>query len=203
MGELGGALSAAGALGVDRYEQIRDDLIERVIEAKLRRLATARPVVACRSPSGPRPHARRAVDPRHDEPHGAPGRRHLPRTARCRPPAERRRTLQPWRRSGEVAIRTRTGVRGAVDVPTMKPARLREIGDAYRAAFVATSTNDVAYNRPYLGGHETQIVGPLLRDLEPLAVVRTDDGPARRMRFGAGRTSSCASSCSVPNRRSI
>ena len=34
---------AAGALGVDRYERIRDELIERVIEAKLRRLTSLDP----------------------------------------------------------------------------------------------------------------------------------------------------------------
>ena len=33
----------AGALGIDEYERVRDDLIERVIEAKLRRLATIDP----------------------------------------------------------------------------------------------------------------------------------------------------------------
>ena len=43
----------------------------------------------------------------------------------------------------------------------------------------------MAYNRPYLGGHETQTVGPRLRDIEPLAVVRPDEGPARPMRLGA------------------
>src|SRR5262245_25485065 len=37
------ALTTAGAAGVDRYEELRDDLIERVIEAKLRRLASIAP----------------------------------------------------------------------------------------------------------------------------------------------------------------
>ena len=41
--ELSEALTTAGALGIDRYERVRDDLIERVIEAKLRRLATLDP----------------------------------------------------------------------------------------------------------------------------------------------------------------
>ena len=41
--QLVDALDKAGALGIDEYERVRDDLIERVIEAKLRRLATLDP----------------------------------------------------------------------------------------------------------------------------------------------------------------
>ena len=41
--ELSGALATAGELGIDQYERVRDDLIQRVIEAKLRRLATLDP----------------------------------------------------------------------------------------------------------------------------------------------------------------
>jgi hypothetical protein len=67
----------------------------------------------------------------------------------------------------------------------MDPARLRRIGEAYRTAFGAHEDGDVAYNRPYVGGYETQVVGPRLRQLEPLAVVRPDEAPARRLRFGS------------------
>ena len=38
-GCLGEVLKKVGALGIDEYERVRDDLIERVIEAKFRRLA--------------------------------------------------------------------------------------------------------------------------------------------------------------------
>ena len=40
---LGGALRRAGALGIDEYERVRDDLVQRVIEAKLRKLAALDP----------------------------------------------------------------------------------------------------------------------------------------------------------------
>ncbi|MCB1283785.1 MAG: hypothetical protein KDB20_05565, partial [Microthrixaceae bacterium] len=43
---LGSALAVAGALGVDRYEAVRDDLVQRVIDAKLRKLAVLDPA-AC------------------------------------------------------------------------------------------------------------------------------------------------------------
>ena len=59
------------------------------------------------------------------------------------------------------------------------PPDLRAIGDAYRIAFDAWDADDVAYNRPYLGGHETTTAGPMLRALEPLAVVRPKGGRPR------------------------
>jgi hypothetical protein len=182
---LGAALTTAGGLGVDRYEQIRDDLIERVIEAKLSRLATLdRSSLSIAEWSSA--HTLDVLSIHDTMNHTA-----RPDGALCleRPVADRLPNVVALSNRGddrgEVAIRTDAAMRGAADVPTMTPARLREIGDAYRAAFVADDENDVAYNRPYLGGYETQVVGPRLRELEPLAVVRTDDGPARRMRFGA------------------
>ena len=66
----------------------------------------------------------------------------------------------------------------------MRPERLRTIGRAYQMAFDAWGPDDVAFNRPYKGGHETRTLGPKLRNLEPLAVVRPRDGVTRRLRFG-------------------
>ena len=66
----------------------------------------------------------------------------------------------------------------------MRPERLRTIGRAHQIAFDAWGPDDVAFNRPYLGGHETRTLGPKLRTLEPLAVVRPRDGITRRLRFG-------------------
>jgi hypothetical protein len=44
--------------------------------------------------------------------------------------------------------------------------------------FDAHDPDDVGFNRPYLGGHETQVSGPWLRALAPRAVVSgIDDVP--------------------------
>ena len=66
----------------------------------------------------------------------------------------------------------------------MRPTRLRAIGQAYREAFDAFGPDDVAYNRPYIGGHETATIGPRLRALEPMAVVRPIGGVKRRLHLG-------------------
>ena len=66
----------------------------------------------------------------------------------------------------------------------MRPDRLRTIGRAYQMAFDAWGPDDVAFNRPYIGGHETATFGPRLRGIEPLAVVRTSEGITRRLHLG-------------------
>ena len=182
---LGDALRRAGALGIDEYERVRDDLIERVIEAKLRRLATHRPGIVHRRRLELRHPPRRHVDARHDEPHRPTRRRHLPRTPTRGPAPGRRRAVQPRRRRRRARTRAtppRCGTRPRCR--SMRPERLRTIGRAYQIAFDAWGPDDVAYNRPYVGGHETRTLGPKLRTLEPLAVVRPRDGITRRLRFG-------------------
>ena len=83
----------------------------------------------------------------------------------------------------------------------MRPDRLRAIAHAYRIAFDAWDSNDVALNRPYIGGHETTTAGP---DAEG---ARTAGGRASQGRSAAAcgsapsRTSSSASSCSGPMQR--
>jgi hypothetical protein len=67
----------------------------------------------------------------------------------------------------------------------MRPRHVRAIANAYRMAFDAWDSNDVALNRPYIGGHETTTAGPMLRALEPRAVVRPMGGRPRHIRFGA------------------
>jgi hypothetical protein len=52
-------------------------------------------------------------------------------------------------------------------------------------AFRRSGPDDVAYNRPYPGGHETTTAAPMLRAIEPLAVVRPTGGEPRRLRLGA------------------
>lgn len=179
------ALLAAGALGVDSYERVRDDLIERVIDAKLRRLSTLDPAATSVVEWSTATHL--DVLSIHDTMNHTA----RPDGAICleRPPADRLPNV--------VALSNRGGADGDVfpdpagvlrhpiEVPTMSPARLHAIARAYRIAFDALDPGDVAFNRPYRGGYETQRVGPRLRDLAPLAVVRPGDGPPRRLELGA------------------
>ena len=91
---LAAALTRPERSGIDEYERVRDDLVQRVIEAKLRKLAALDPatctVAAWNSATTPRP----AVVPRHDEPHRPTRRRGLPRAQAGRPAPERRRRCQ-------------------------------------------------------------------------------------------------------------
>jgi hypothetical protein len=183
--DLGGALEAAGALGVDRYERLRDELIERVIEAKLRRLASLDP--ASTTVAG----WSSATTLDHLSLHDTMNHTARPDGALCveRPVPDRLPGVVALSNRGDSAGDLRSDpdatLRDPGAVPTMDPARLRSIGQAYRVAFGAHEPGDIAFNRPYLGGHETSIIGPRLRNLEPLAVVRPDHEAPRRLRFGA------------------
>ena len=184
-GALGAALTDAGARGVDVYERARDDLLERVIEAKLRRLATLDPAQV------PVADWNSATSLHVLSIHDTMNHTARPDGAVCleRQPVDRLPQLVALSNrgdaQGEVRAGTHTGLREPIDVPSMEPAMLRSIGAAYRHAFDAWAADDVAFNRPYIGGHETQTVGPRLQQLAPRAVVRTDDEPARALRFGA------------------
>lgn len=188
---LGGALSTAGALGVDRYERVRDELIERVVEAKLRRLATLDPATA--SPLD----WTSATTLDHLSLHDTMNHTARADGALCveRAPEDRLPAVVALSNrgdeDGEVAVSDEAALRPAIGVPTMAPDRLCGIATAYRTAFAAHGSGDVAFNRPYLGGHETQVIGPRLRDLEPRAVVRPDRGPARQLRFGSWQNEFC------------
>ena len=182
---LGGALEAAGALGVDRYEQIRDELIERVIEAKLRRLTSLDPA----STTVAEWSSATTLD--HLSIHDTMNHTAQPDGAICveRAPADRLPNVVALSNRGDatggVLVDPEPVLRSPDAVPTMDPARLRAIGQAYRIAFEAHEPDDVAFNRPYLGGYETSTIGPRLRHVEPLAVVRPDDAAPRRLRLGA------------------
>jgi hypothetical protein len=183
--EMIAAFETAGRNGVDRYERLRDELIERVVEAKLRRLATLDPTTT--SPAD----WTSATTLDHLSIHDT-----MNHTARAdgaisveRAPADRLPNVVALSNrgdaAGEISISEDTSMRSPEEVPTMRPGRLRRIAAAYRDVFDAGDPGDVAFNRPYLGGHETQVIGPRLRELEPLAVVRSDDGPARQLRLGS------------------
>lgn len=182
---LGAALAAAGDLGVDQYERVRDDLVDRVIEAKLRRLADLDPDRVSVADWGS------AINLDVLSIHDTMNHTARPDGAVCleRDPADRLPNVVALSNrgdaDGEPIARDTHALRDEIDVPSMAPQRLRSIGNAYRVAFDAHGPDDVAYNRPYLGGYETQVVGPRLRHLEPLAVVRSAGSPAWGLRFGA------------------
>ena len=86
---------------------------------------------------------------------------------------------------GELRSIDTDGLRADIDVPTLDGAWLRSIGTAYRRAFDAHAADDIGYNRPYLGGYETQVAGPRLRALAARSVVRSADGITRTLHLGA------------------
>ena len=179
------ALVTAGALGVDAYEHIRDRLIERVIEAKLARLAALDTATTSVVEWNSATHL--DVLSIHDTMNHTA----RPDGAICleREPEDRLPNVVALSNrgdlDGEVSPEPAGAMRDPVEVPTMPPERLRSIARAYRLAFDAHEPDDVAFNRPYRGGYETRRVGPRLRELEPRSIVRTDDGPVRRLRLGA------------------
>jgi hypothetical protein len=189
--ELVGALARAGGGGIDEYERVRDELIEQVVEAKLRKLATLDP--AATTVSAWNSATTLDVLSIHDtmnhtaRPDGA--------IAVERAPVDRLPAVVALSNrggpDGSMLVQEASGLRDPIDVPTMRPARLRAIAAAYRQVFDAHDPDDVAFNRPYLGGYETQLAGPRLRALEDLAVVRVDQGPARRLRLGAFQNEFC------------
>lgn len=144
---LGEALAIAGAQGVDVYEAVRDDLVERVVEAKLRRAGDADTPVHLDVLSI----------------HDTMNTTARPDGAVCleRKPEDRLPELVALSNRGDALGERRDGAE-----PTSMPAaRLRAIGEAYRQAFEVPAEH-VAYNRPYLGGHETQLAGPRLAELQ-------------------------------------
>ena len=179
------ALVTAGALGIDRYERIRDDLIERVIDAKLRRLAEADPATTSIVEWNSATHL--DVLSIHDTMNHTA----RPDGALCmeRAPQDRLPNVVALSNRGDgeghISVDTTPSLRSAIEVPTMDPARLRTIAQAYRVAFDAWDPNDVAFNRPYRGGYETQSAGPRLAETQLRAVVRVSDDPPRQLRFGA------------------
>ena len=183
--EFGAALTAAGALGIDEYERVRDDLVERVTEAKLRKLATLDPATCSVADWNAATHLDLLSF------HDTMNHTARPDGAICleRKPVDRLPDVVAVSNrgdaQGEVPERDDPSIRGENDVTTMRPERVRAIANAYRIAFDAWDGNDVALNQPYVGGHETTTAGPKLRALEPRAVVRPKGGQPRRVRFGA------------------
>jgi hypothetical protein len=183
--ELGAALATAGDLGIDRYERVRDDLIERVIEAKLRRLAAVDPSTCTVAEWN----SATTLDILSF--HDTMNHTARPDGAVCleRQPADRLPQVVAVSNRGdahgELIEDDADGLRSEDGVTTMRPGHVRAIGNAYRVAFDAWGADDVAYNRPYIGGHETTSVAPMLRAIEPRAVVRPRGSRPRGLRLGA------------------
>lgn len=183
--QLGDALAAAGALGIDVYEEVRDRLIHEVIEAKCRHLTTLDPSHV--SVADWRSATTLLVLSIHDT------MNHTARSdgALCmeRKPEDRLPAVVALSNRGDAHGEVRGSADGrllaAADVPTLDPRTLRAIATAYRRSFDAWGPDDVVFNRPYLGGHETQLAGPMLRDLAPRTSVRTADGGLASLTLGA------------------
>jgi hypothetical protein len=178
-------LERTAANGVDVYEQRRDELVERIVEAKCRRLAGLDP--ATLTGSEWRSATTLLVLSIHDT---------MNRTARAdgavcleRAPEDRLPDVVALSNRGDADGEVRGSVDGtllaAEDVPTLEPAWLRAVATAYRRAFDAWAATDVALNHPYPGGWETRQAGIRLRELAPRTAVRHAGGATAGLTLGA------------------
>ena len=130
--ELSGALATAGELGIDQYERVRDDLIERVIAAKLRRLATIDPT-SCSVADWNSATTLDVLSIHDTMNHTA-----RPDGAICleRQPVDRLPAVVAMSNrgdgNGDVIASDRATLRDEIGVPTMRPTHLRAIANAYR-----------------------------------------------------------------------
>ena len=176
----------AGALGIDEYERVRDDLIERVIEAKLRRLATLDPATCTVAEWSSATHL--DVMSMHDTMNHTA----RPDGAICleRQPEDRLPAVVALSNHGDAsgelaasddrdAARRRPGCRRCDPIgcgPSAAPTRWRS---------TPWGPDDVAFNRPYMGGHETRTIGPKTAEpsnRSPWCARR--GGVTRRLHFG-------------------
>lgn len=140
------AFEAAADQGLTVYERTRDDLVGRMVEAKLRRAADS----------------------------GAPGEFYTMSfhdtmnhtatrdgaIATVRPAADRLPDVVALSNRGDGA----GDPRGEEPV-TMAPALLRRLADAHRRGFAVADPAHVALNQPYLGSYEVTAFGELFRGL--------------------------------------
>ncbi len=182
--ELIDAMTKAGSLGVDVYERVRDDLISRTVNAKLARLTRIDP--AGMTVSEWRSASTLLVMSLHDT------MNHTARSdgAICveRQPVDRLPNVVALSNHGGPDANVRPSTTGALlddeDVLSLDPTTMRAIANAYRWAFDAYGPNDVAFNRPYLGGFETRHIAPWLRARAAQAIASCDGVPVA-LRLGA------------------
>ena len=179
------ALLRGGALGVDRYEALRDDLVGRAVAAKLARLATLDPAELTASEW--RSATTLLVLSIHDT---------MNHTARPdgairleRKPADRLPQVMALSNRGGPDAAVRPSADGTlideIDVLSLDAPTTRAIAQCYRWAFDAWGDDDVAFNRPYFGGYETSEAGPRLRGLAERAVTTSAAGTPVRLHLGA------------------
>jgi hypothetical protein len=144
--EMVATFEEVGARGIDVYERTRDELLDRLVEARLR---------AGRDSGAPR---RLLTLSLHDT---------MNHTARVdgavaveRPEADRLPAIVALSNRGD----ERGDARGEEPV-SMAPELVRRLADAHRGAFGAVASTDVVLNHPYLGGHETTTGGIALGGL--------------------------------------
>jgi hypothetical protein len=173
--DLVNALTTAGALGVDVYERVRDDLIERTVNAKLARLTSLDPAEL--SVSEWRAASTLLVMSLHDTMNLTA----RPDGAVCveRQPVDRLPNVVALSNHGgpDATVRAGESPLSDDDVLSLDPTTMRAIANAYRWAFDAYGPDDVAFNRPYLGGFETRHIAPWLRSRAANAVVSCDGVP--------------------------
>jgi hypothetical protein len=182
---LVGTLSEVAARGVGAYESLRDELVERVIDAKLRRLGSLDPdrvtVAEWRTATS------LIVLSMHDT---------MNTTALSdgaivgeRNPADRLPEVVALSNRGDLDGEARVPADGSRpapdDVPTMDPSWLRALAEAHRRAFAVDVPAHVALNQPYLGSREIQLNGPRLAALSRITLGRHPDGPLIGLQLGA------------------
>lgn len=153
------AFEAAASQGLDVYERTRDDLLEQLVEAKLRAArdsGQARTLIAL-SLHDTMNHTAR--------PDGA--------VAVERAPADRLPDLVALSNRGDAEGEPR-----GTEPVTMHPALIRALADAHRSGFAVADSAQVQLNQPYLGSREITAYGARFREL-------ADEAAAAGLRLGA------------------
>ena len=175
--ELIDAMTLAGSYGVDVYERVRDDLIERTVDAKLARISSLDPSAL------PVSEWWSATTLLVMSLHDTMNHTARPDGAVCveRQPVDRLPNVVALSNHGSADATMRASTSGALlddeDVLSLDPTTMRAIANAYRWAFDAYGPDDVAFNRPYLGGFETRHIAPWLRQRAARAVGGADGVP--------------------------
>lgn len=180
-----GTLADVASRGLDVYERTRDELLERVVDAKLRRLVTLDPATTTVADW------RRATTVIFLAFHDTMNTKARPDGAITveRAPEDRLPDIVALSNRGDADGEARPSDDGrplaAGDVPTIAPATARALAAAHRRAFDVADADDVALNRPYLGSYEIQHCGPMLAELSPRAIAAHPGGGTVRLDLGA------------------
>ena len=174
-------LADVGRQGAGQYARIKKQVVEAVVEAKCRRLASLAPEATSRADWASATHLH--VMCLHDTMNTtirANGAVDVPR-----PVGERLPEIVSLGNRGDSRGEPRPPDDGSKltprDVVTMPGEAIRSLQNALQAVFGVRRDElqtALALNEPYLGAYEVQDLGRLLRQLEDEAVVRHDSGEA-------------------------